>query len=132
MNKLDFYLTDDPREALRDAIYRAVRLRRARRERERIAVSNGRRACSAGSRAERRGIRRHGDCSWSYPSAARMSRSERELRWTILQHATNLEREGLPIKHDTPASIETLKITARARATAQRSRADEVNTTPRR
>jgi hypothetical protein len=30
MNKLDFYLTDDPREkALRDAVYRAIRRLRA-------------------------------------------------------------------------------------------------------
>ena len=41
------------------------------------------------------------------------------------QRTTNLEREGLPCTHEEPASIETLKITARARATAPRSRADE-------
>jgi predicted alpha/beta-hydrolase family hydrolase len=37
----------------------------------------------------------------------------------------NLEREGLLDRHEEPASIETLKTNARARATARRSRADE-------
>jgi CubicO group peptidase (beta-lactamase class C family) len=38
MNKLDFYLTDDPREkALRDAIYRAITMKRSAERRQTVA-----------------------------------------------------------------------------------------------
>jgi hypothetical protein len=48
-----------------------------------------------------------------------MSRSDRELRWKTTSGPRTSNGKDCPAKHEEPASIETLKITARAEAEAQ-------------